>query len=638
MSDMKSIQQRIRTQLIETQTQPPDYLPRWFRDAVRATSGGDSWTAIFVRGVIWKYRWLIAAALLANLGAGFAEATTLGIFTLALNLIAALVTDVPADTDGTINTIVLQIASFFGTTQPIFVLIVLALCVQIIRSCLDYAGQASAVMLRVWLESDLQQRIFNQLIGIRYHQIVRDRLGNLASYTSQLVEIGNLIQSLNHLLNDLTIIVAYVGVLFWISWQFTLIALIILALLSLAIGRMRASIRRSIKGYLDISVRLNERMLEYLQSIRLIHIFAREEMVTNEVARLVNKAITPRRTGYLRRAMISPLFQIVAAIGIAVFLALGYWGVTTSRLLLAGELVAYMFVLYRILPRISSFNTQLGHVSAQWPYVERVSQLLNPAGKEREYLPGKAIDALHQGINLEAVSLRYPENEREALRDISFTIPMGKMVALVGTSGSGKSSIINLLLGLYRPTSGHILIDGLDLLAYDLAVWRRMIGVVDQDTQIFSSSIGENIRFGKPDATDAEVMAAARIANADDFIQNLPQGYATEVGDRGYRLSGGQRQRIAIARAIIHDPTLLLFDEATSALDSHSERLIQESLEELRKARTVVVIAHRLSTIVKADQILLLESGAILEQGTHQALLELQGRYAAMWRLQADVA
>jgi ATP-binding cassette subfamily B protein/subfamily B ATP-binding cassette protein MsbA len=164
-----------------------------------------------------------------------------------------------------------------------------------------------------------------------------------------------------------------------------------------------------------------------------------------------------------------------------------------------------------------------------------------------------------------------------------------------------------------------------------------LIGVVDQDTLIFSNSIADNIRFGKPSATDEEVVTAARIANADEFISSLPQGYKTEVGDRGYRLSGGQRQRIAIARAIIHQPALLFFDEATSALDSHTERLIQESLEELRKERTIVVIAHRLSTIVNADRIMLIDSGEIIEAGTHQELLALNGRYAAMWKLQADI-
>jgi ATP-binding cassette, subfamily B, bacterial MsbA len=271
-----------------------------------------------------------------------------------------------------------------------------------------------------------------------------------------------------------------------------------------------------------------------------------------------------------------------------------------------------------------------------WPYVARIAQLLHPAETELEYLPGQRIEELRKAIEFQNVSLLYPQSEREAIRELTFQIPAGKMVAFVGASGSGKSSIINLLLGIYRPTGGQILIDGMDLQSIDLASWRHMIGVVDQETMIFSGTVAENIRFGKSDASDAEVIAAAKVAYADLFIKELPQGYQTEVGDRGYRLSGGQRQRLAIARAIIHNPQLLLFDEATSALDSQSERLIQTSIEELRANATMVVIAHRLSTVVQADSIVVLENGAIVEEGTHHELLARGGHYAALWRLQAS--
>jgi ATP-binding cassette subfamily B protein/subfamily B ATP-binding cassette protein MsbA len=329
---------------------------------------------------------------------------------------------------------------------------------------------------------------------------------------------------------------------------------------------------------------------------------------------------------------------VITIIGIGAFVVIGYWFLRDSSLSRAGELVTYIFILYRVMPRMTSFNSTLGQVASELPYVSRVAELLDPKDKEVEYIQGTPITSLQQGVEFRGVSLRYPEGERDAVNQVDFHIPAGKMVALVGPSGSGKSSMINLMLGIYRPTAGQILIDGIDLQQCDLASWRRLIGVVDQDTQIFSNTIAENIRFGKPNATDAEVAAAAKIAYADLFINNLPQLYHTEVGDRGHKLSGGQRQRIAIARAVINDPSLLLFDEATSALDSQSERLIQESLEELRKERTVIVIAHRLSTIVKADQIILLDNGQIFERGTHQELLALGGRYAAMWRLQADAA
>jgi ATP-binding cassette subfamily B protein/subfamily B ATP-binding cassette protein MsbA len=632
----KSIQHQIRTRLLDTQVQSTDRLPLWLRNILRATSGGDEWTAKFMRGLLWKYRWLVVAVLLANLGTGVAEAMTLGVFTLALNQMTALMSNTPVDTTGTINTIVLQIAHFFGGQEPVVILVVLAVLFQLARSVLDYAGQAAAVYLRVWLESDLQRRIFGQIIGMRYQQVIASRLGNLVSYTPQVGEIGNMLQAINQAMNDLVLVISYVAVLFWLSWQFTFVAVLILGFFSFVVGNLRKNIRHSIASFVNISVQTSERILEYFQGIRLVHIFVREDMVVNEVNHLINSGIPPRRGAMLRKALIAPLFQSVLVIGIAIFLGIGYWIVTTSKLLAVGELVAYVFVIYRALPRIASFNAQAGAIASQWPYVARIAQLLDPSEKELEYTPGKPIETLREGIEFRAVELLYPDAERNALNEVSFCIPTGKMVALMGASGSGKSSIINLILGLYQPTAGQILLDGLALQAYDLASWRRMIGVVDQDTLIFSNSIADNIRFGKPTASDAEVIAAAKIANAHSFISESPQGYNTEVGDRGHRLSGGQRQRIAIARAVIHDPALLLFDEATSALDSQSERLIQESLEELRKERTLVIIAHRLSTIVKADEIIVLDSGQIVEQGTHQQLLAKGGRYAAMWQLQAD--
>jgi ATP-binding cassette, subfamily B, bacterial MsbA len=633
---MKSIHQRIRSRVLETQEQGAERLPLWLRRIVRATSGGNDWTAQFVRGMMWKYRWLIVAAVLANLGAGFAEAATLGVFTLALNYMTSMLTNAPVDTSGTFNTIVIQLTNFLGVQQPVLLLIALAVLFQLARSSLDYAGQAASIFLRVWLEGDLQRRIFAQLLGIRYQQVSNSRLGNLASYSTQVQEIGMLIAGLNQALNDLTIIVAYTAVLFWLSWQFTLVAFVGLVLLSVSLRRLRDSIHRTVKRFLDISIRLNERILEYLQGLRIIHIFVREEAVVNEVNHLVNSSIQARRIAMLRGAAILPIFQSITIVGVALFLGIGFWIINQDNMSSAGELVTYIFVIYRIMPRIAGFNHQLGAIASRWPYVHRIAELLNPAEKELEYLPGKQIEQLRAGIEFRDVALRYPGGERDAVSNLTFQIPASKMVALVGASGSGKSSIINLLLGIYRPTDGQILIDGVDLQSYDLASWRRLIGVVDQDTLIFSSAVADNIRFGKLDATDEEVIGAARIAHADSFIQEMPQAYATEVGDRGHRLSGGQRQRIAIARAVIHDPALLLFDEATSALDSQSERLIQESLEELRKTRTVVAIAHRLSTIAKADQIIVLDNGKIVEQGNHEALLSQGGRYAAMWRLQAD--
>jgi ATP-binding cassette subfamily B protein/subfamily B ATP-binding cassette protein MsbA len=243
---------------------------------------------------------------------------------------------------------------------------------------------------------------------------------------------------------------------------------------------------------------------------------------------------------------------------------------------------------------------------------------------------------LRQAIELRGVTLRYHPEEAPAVAEVSCTVPQGKFTALVGISGAGKSTVADLLLRLFEPTAGAVLVDGVTLKSFSPTSWRARVGVVSQETFLFHASVRENIAFGKPDATLEEVVAAAKQAYADEFIRRLADGYETVIGDRGYRLSGGQRQRIALARALIRQPELLVLDEATSALDTESERFIQQAMEGQRGKRTLLVIAHRLSTITGADQILVLDAGRVVEQGTHETLLAHEGIYARLWRLQSE--
>ena len=241
---------------------------------------------------------------------------------------------------------------------------------------------------------------------------------------------------------------------------------------------------------------------------------------------------------------------------------------------------------------------------------------------------------MQQAISLEAVSFRYNSQDPDALRDISLRIPKGKTTAIVGSSGAGKSTLINLICRFYEVSAGEIYADGCPLREFDLVSWRSCLAIVSQDLHIFSTTIRENIAYGRFDATEAEIITAAEQANAHEFIVQLPQGYDTKVGDRGVRLSGGQRQRIALARAIIRNPEILILDEATNALDTISEHLIQEALNNLTQNRTTIAIAHRLSTIENADRIIVLDKGKVIEQGNLQQLLQLDGIFARLYRLQ----
>jgi ATP-binding cassette subfamily B protein/subfamily B ATP-binding cassette protein MsbA len=270
--------------------------------------------------------------------------------------------------------------------------------------------------------------------------------------------------------------------------------------------------------------------------------------------------------------------------------------------------------------------------------IDRLNEILSPAGKQFRRQAGVHFRKMEVGIQLEQVSLRYDPKLPLALSEISFSIPKGQVVALVGTSGAGKSSIADLLVGLYQPTSGRIMVDGLELNALELSSWQQKLGVVSQDTFLFNASLADNIAFGTPGADRSAVEAAAASAQALEFIRGLPDGFDTVVGERGYRLSGGQRQRISLARAIVRDPEFLILDEATSALDSQSEKLVQEAIERFEHNHTVLVIAHRLSTIVGADQILVLEAGRIIERGNHPDLLANRGAYSRLWNQQLRAA
>jgi ATP-binding cassette subfamily B protein/subfamily B ATP-binding cassette protein MsbA len=296
------------------------------------------------------------------------------------------------------------------------------------------------------------------------------------------------------------------------------------------------------------------------------------------------------------------------------------------------SLVTFVLALQRLNVRLSSIATTFNILAENSGRLERLNQVLTPDGKQFRRLGGTPFTALEREIRFEGVGLRYGPELPPALSDVSFTLPKGRMLALVGPSGAGKSSIADLLTGLYAPTAGRILVDGVPLEQLELASWQQRLGVVSQDTFLFNATIAENIAFGMPGATQEQIEAACVSAQAAGFIEALPQGYGTLVGERGYRLSGGQRQRLSLARAILRDPELLILDEATSALDSQSERLVQEAIERFERDHTVLVIAHRMSTIVRADELLVLERGRVVQRGSHTSLLAEAGLYEQLWR------
>jgi ATP-binding cassette, subfamily B, bacterial MsbA len=366
-----------------------------------------------------------------------------------------------------------------------------------------------------------------------------------------------------------------------------------------------------------------------VSGIKTIQSFGRESYEDNRFGKASKQARNILVKINILASTIAPLSEGVT-IG---FLILMMFVAMKSQLSLP-VLLAFIFMLYRLQPQIAKFDNNRIQTLGLLGAVDRVISLLDPTDKPYIQSGARPFTGLQQGIAFKSVSFYYDREQQPALRGIDLSIPQGKTTALVGYSGAGKSTLVDLLFRFYDPTEGEIYVDNYRLQDLDLTAWRSRIAIVSQDVHIFNTSIRENITYGKFEATDAEVIAAATQAHAHEFICQLDRGYDTLVGDRGTKLSGGQKQRISIARAILANPEIIILDEATNSLDTVSERIVQSTFETLSRHRTTIVIAHRLSTIEHADKIVVMERGTIVEQGQLQELIECDGLFSKLYQMQ----
>jgi subfamily B ATP-binding cassette protein MsbA len=473
----------------------------------------------------------------------------------------------------------------------------------------------------------MRQRVQDHILHlpVRYFDstksgIVISRVMNDAEGIRNLVGTG-LIQLVGGVL---TAILA-LGVLFWLNWKLTLATLVFLALFG---GAMAVAFRRLRPLFRERSVLtadLTGRLGESVGGIRILKVYVaedRESRIFAEGADKLFRNVAGTITGMSAITAFST--AIVGAIGVLI-MVVGGQAIFAGRMTL-GDLIMYTFfvgLMAAPVVQIASIGTQ---VSEAFAGLDRIREILDMPTEDQEDRSRAALPAMEGRVEFRDVRFEY-EPETPVLRGVSFTVPAGSTVALVGSSGSGKSTIIGLLMAFNRPQEGQVLVDGQDIQTIRLRDYRAKLGVVMQDNFLFDGTVAENIGFAKPGATREEIEAVGRIAHVGEFVERFELGYDTIVGERGVKLSGGQRQRVAIARAILADPRILILDEATSSLDSESEAMIRDGLRRLRAGRTTFVIAHRLSTIETADQILVVEDGAIVERGVHSELLALGGRY-----------
>ncbi len=505
----------------------------------------------------------------------------------------------------------------------------------IVRPPIEFIRQYLAQWTSNKILYDIRKKLYNHLQALSARFYANNQVGQVISRVINDVEQTKdfiLTGLMNIWLDCITIIIA-LSIMFFLDVKLTLAALFIFPFYILTVyvffGRLRNLTRERSQALAEVQGFLHERV----QGISVVKSFAIED---NEA-----KNFDKKNTNFLTRALkhtrwnaysfaaINTVTDIgpIIVIGVGAYLAIS-GSITVGTL---AAFVGYLELLFGPLRRlVASFTT----LTQSFASMDRVFQLIDEDYDIKNGVGAQPIEIKQGRIDIDHVSFQYNDNEAPILKDINLSIEKGETVAFVGMSGGGKSTLINLIPRFYDVTSGQILIDGHNIKDFLTGSLRNQIGLVQQDNILFSDTVKENILLGRPTATDEEVVEAAKMANAHDFIMNLPQGYDTEVGERGVKLSGGQKQRLSIARIFLNNPPILILDEATSALDLESESIIQEALDVLSKDRTTLIVAHRLSTITHADKIVVIENGHIVETGTHRELIAKQGAYEHLYSIQ----
>ncbi len=526
-----------------------------------------------------------------------------------------------------------------GYERAMVYMCVFLVSVFVLKNLFGYLSVSTLAIVRSGLIRDLRCDLYHHIINLPVGYFTEARRGDLISrFTADVQEVENsVLNSIQALIQNPLLLLGALAVMLAINPFLTLFTIILIGVTGVIIGGIGRRLKAQSGEVQDSLGEMTNQLDETIGGLRVVKAFGAEGYVETRFGESNNRYRNVLVRLLRRRDLSMPLSEVMGVAVVCLLIYVGFQEINAGRLEVA-VFIGFIYAFFSTIQPSKQFSNAFYSLQRGRAAFERVQALLDTPNTITDAPHAIAFQRIKQGIRVEDVHFSYPNTDRPALAGVTIELPIGKVVALVGPSGAGKSTLADLLPRFYDVNEGRITIDGHDVRQVRLGDLRQNIGVVSQDVVLFHDTILANIRFGSLGKTEAEVIAAAKLANADTFIREQPQGYLTVIGERGSRLSGGQRQRLTIARAILQDAPVMILDEATSALDAESEALIQDALFRLMEGRTCLVIAHRLATIQRADEIVVLDHGSVIERGDHASLVERGGAYARLLELQRVTA